>query len=80
MIFEPFQIKNVAFKNRILRSSIGGTTSYYDGTVTPAWKNVEKRFAEGGVAGIISATIGIHPRRLSPLQYPSLRDDNPEST
>jgi 2,4-dienoyl-CoA reductase (NADPH2) len=75
MIFEPFTIKNVTFKNRILRSSLGGRTSYYDGTVTPAWKNFEKRFAEGGVAGIISATIGINKRRLSPLQYPGLHED-----
>jgi hypothetical protein len=75
MIFEPFTIKNVTFKNRILRSSIGGRTSYYDGTVTPAWKNFEKRFAEGGVAGIISATIGINKRRLSPLEYPAISDD-----
>ncbi len=75
MIFEPFTIKNVTFKNRVLRSSIGGRTSYYDGTVTPAWKNFEKRFAEGGVAGIISATIGINKRRLSPLEYPAISDD-----
>lgn len=75
MIFEPFTIKNVTFKNRVLRSSIGGRTSYYDGTVSPAWKNFEKRFAEGGVAGIISATIGINKRRLSPLEYPAISDD-----
>lgn len=75
MIFAPFTIKNVTFKNRVLRSSIGGRTSYYDGTVTPAWKNFEKRFAEGGVAGIISATIGINKRRLSPLEYPAISDD-----
>lgn len=75
MIFEPFAIKNVTFKNRVLRSSIGGRTAYYDGTVTPAWKNFEKRFAEGGVAGIISATIGVNQRRLSPLQYPAISDD-----
>jgi 2,4-dienoyl-CoA reductase-like NADH-dependent reductase (Old Yellow Enzyme family) len=75
MLFEPFSIKNVTFKNRVLRSSMGGRTSYYDGTVTPAWTNFEKRFAQGGVAGIISATICISARRLSPLQYPGLHDD-----
>ena len=75
MIFEPFSIKNVTFKNRILRSSIGGRTCYYDGTVNPAWKRFEKRFAEQGVAGIISATITVDERRWSPLEYPKLSQD-----
>jgi 2,4-dienoyl-CoA reductase-like NADH-dependent reductase (Old Yellow Enzyme family) len=75
MIFEPFTIKNVTFKNRILRSSMGGRTSYYDGTVTSAWKHFEKRFAEGGIAGIISATIDVDDSRLSPLEYPKISDD-----
>jgi 2,4-dienoyl-CoA reductase-like NADH-dependent reductase (Old Yellow Enzyme family) len=75
MIFEPFTIKNVTFKNRILRSSIGGRTSYYDGTVTSAWKNFEKRFAENDVAGIISATITVDDRRWSPLEYPKISND-----
>lgn len=75
MIFEPFTIKNVTFKNRILRSSIGGRTSYYDGTVNPAWKRFEKRFAEGGVGGIISATITVDDKRWSPLEYPKLSHD-----
>lgn len=75
MIFEPFTIKNVTFKNRLLRSSIGGRTSYYDGTVNPAWKRFEKRFAEGGVGGIISATITVDDKRWSPLEYPKLSHD-----
>ena len=75
MIFEPFTIKHVTFKNRILRSSMGGRTSYYDGTVSPAFKNFEKRFATGGIAGIISATIGVDYSRLSPLEYPTLSHD-----
>ncbi len=75
MLFEPFQIKNVTFANRILRSSMGGRTAYYDGTVSPAWVHFEKRFAEGGVAGIISPTISINEARQSPLEYPSLHED-----
>ena len=46
MIFEPFTIKNVTFKNRLVRSSIGGRTAYYDGTVSNAWKNFELRFED----------------------------------
>jgi len=75
MLFEPFDIKNVAFKNRILRSSIGGRTAYYDGSVSPAWKSFEARFARSGVAGIVSATMGVNSRRLSPLEYPSISED-----
>jgi 2,4-dienoyl-CoA reductase-like NADH-dependent reductase (Old Yellow Enzyme family) len=75
MIFEPFTIKNVTFKNRILRSSIGGKTCYYDGTVSPAWKRFETRFAEQGVGGIISATVTVDERRWAPLEYPKLSQD-----
>ena len=75
MLLEPFQIKNVTFANRMLRSSMGGRTSYYDGTVSPAWVHFEKRFAHGGVAGIISPTISVNEMRQSPLEYPSLHDD-----
>lgn len=75
MIFEPFSIKHVTFKNRILRSSIGGKTAYYDGMVSPAWKRFETRFAEQDVAGIISATITVDERRWSPLEYPKLSHD-----
>ena len=75
MLLEPFQIKNVTFANRMLRSSMGGRTSYYDGTVSPAWVHFEKRFAHHGVAGIISPTISVNEMRQSPLEYPSLHDD-----
>ncbi len=75
MIFEPFQIKSLHFKNRIVRSSIGGRTSFYDGTVTSAFKNFEKRFAENDVAAIITATISVDDKRASPMEYPKLSDD-----
>jgi 2,4-dienoyl-CoA reductase-like NADH-dependent reductase (Old Yellow Enzyme family) len=71
-ILEPRVIHNLSFKNRLLRSSIGGRTCNYDGTVTDVWKNFEKRFADGGVGGIISTTFHVNEKRLSPLQYPSL--------
>lgn len=75
VLLEPFRIKNVTFANRILRSSMGGRTAYYDGTVSPSWAHFEKRFARGGVAGIISPTISVNEARMSPLEYPSLHDD-----
>lgn len=75
MIFEPFSIKNLEFKNRIVRSSIGGRSSYYDGQVTSVFKNFEKRFAQHDVAGIISATISVDDKRASPMEYPKLSHD-----
>lgn len=74
-IFEPFTIKDVTFKNRLVRSSIGGRTAYYDGTVSNAWKNFELRFAQNGVAGIVSATLNVNSRRWSPLEYPQISAD-----
>lgn len=75
MIFEPFTLKGVTFKNRLLRSSMGGRLAYYDGTINGAWKNFELSFAEGGVAGLISATLNVGPQRWSPLEYPQLSND-----
>jgi 2,4-dienoyl-CoA reductase (NADPH2) len=75
MLFEPFRIKHVDFGNRVLRSSMGGRNAFYDGTVSPAWTHFEKRFAERGVAGIISATISVNETRMSPLEYPALHSD-----
>jgi 2,4-dienoyl-CoA reductase-like NADH-dependent reductase (Old Yellow Enzyme family) len=74
-IFEPFTVKGVTFKNRIIRSSIGGRTAYYDGTVSNAWKNFELRFAQNGVAAIVSATLNVNARRWSPLEYPQISAD-----
>jgi 2,4-dienoyl-CoA reductase-like NADH-dependent reductase (Old Yellow Enzyme family) len=75
MIYEqPFTIKNVVFKNRILRSSMGGRTCLYDGSVTPAWVTFETRFAKHDIGGIISATISVS-QRASPLEYPRLDHD-----
>jgi 2,4-dienoyl-CoA reductase-like NADH-dependent reductase (Old Yellow Enzyme family) len=75
-MFQPLAIKGVHFRNRILRSSMGGRGAYYDGTVNNAWKNFEVRFARTGVAAIISATMDVDDKRLSPLEYPKLSDDS----
>jgi len=76
VIFTPLTINNkIRFENRILRSSVGGRSCNYDGTVTDVWKNFESTFAEGGVGGIISTTFHVNKDRLSPLQYPSIADD-----
>lgn len=74
-LFEPRTIGGVRFKNRILRSSVGGRTANYDGSVTDVWKNFEKRFADAGVAGIISTTFHVNRDRVSPFEYPSIAHD-----
>src|SRR5438105_1509248 len=72
---EPFTIKGVTFKNRILRSSIGGQLAGADGSVTNVWRNFERRFAKTGVAGLVSATVSVSSRRYSPLYYPDIASD-----
>lgn len=69
---EPRTIKGVTFRNRVLRSSVGGRMCAYNGMVTDVWKNFELRFAHGGVGGIISTTFGVDPDRMSPLEYPTI--------
>lgn len=75
MIFEPLTINQVTFSNRLVRSSIGGRMAYYDGTVNEAWPNFEKRFADGGVGAIVSATLTIDDKRWSPIEYPKISQD-----
>ena len=75
MIFEPFNLKGIALKNRVLRSSMGGRLSYFDGAVSPAWQHFETRFADAGVAAIISTTISVDDKRYAPLNYPKISQD-----
>src|SRR5579862_3877531 len=76
---QPFEIRSGSavyrFKNRIVRSSLGGRMAYYDGTPNNAFKNFEYHFAKNGVAAIISATISVNPHRHSPLEYPQIDND-----
>jgi 2,4-dienoyl-CoA reductase (NADPH2) len=76
-IFDPFEINGVRFRSRVLRSSLGGRMAYYDGMLSPVWKNFERRFADARyhLGAIISATIGVDDMRLSPLEYPKLSHD-----
>jgi len=71
-IFQPLSMRGMNFPNRLLRSSIGGRTCTFDGSVTPVWQHFERRFAQGGVGGIVSTTFHVDQGRLSPPQYPSI--------
>ena len=77
-IFDPFTINGVTFRSRIVRSSLGGRMAYYDGKISPVFKNFERRFArrENQLGGIITATIDVDENRVSPLEYPKLTDDS----
>ncbi len=72
---EPFQIKSLKLKNRLIRSSLGGKFGYYDGSPTPAWTHFEKSFARTGVAALISATMSVDEKRYTPLEYVKIADD-----
>lgn len=75
MLLEPFTLAGVTFRNRLLRSSVGGRMAHYDGTVGSVWKNFEKTFADGGVGGVISTTLDVNRWRESPFEYPPICDD-----
>ncbi len=74
-IFDPVTIGGVEFKNRLMRSSIGGRYAYYDGAVNPAWVHFERRFAEHGIGAIVSATLTVDDRRWAPMEYPKISHD-----
>src|SRR4051812_41979005 len=58
-IFESWPLGGMTLKNRLLRSSISGRIDNYDGSGTPARVAFEERFAQGGVAAIISSHVPI---------------------
>jgi 2,4-dienoyl-CoA reductase-like NADH-dependent reductase (Old Yellow Enzyme family) len=74
-IFAPFTINKVRFRNRVIRSSIGGRNAYYDGTVNDAFAHFERRFAVNNIGGMISATFTVDHSRWSPLEYPAMSSD-----
>lgn len=74
-MMQPLRVKGLTFRNRVIRSSLGGKFAYFDGSVNDAWVHFEKRFARSGVAALVSATITVDDRRWAPIEYPRLSDD-----
>jgi 2,4-dienoyl-CoA reductase (NADPH2) len=74
---DPLTIRGYTFKNRIVRSAIGGQLADSDGSVTPAFANFERRFASTGVSALVSATVNVDEDRSSPLYYAHIPDEAP---
>ena len=74
-IFRPLTINNLTFKNRIVRSSLGGRADYYDGSMSEARIAWERRFARGGVAAIISSNSGIRADGAAVPGYATIDHD-----
>ena len=76
ILFEPLQFRNLAIKNRILRSNISGRFDNYDGSGNQARINWELKFARGGVGAIVSSFVPVQIRgRILPNYATIDRDD-----
>ncbi|HEU4687225.1 MAG TPA: NADH:flavin oxidoreductase [Vicinamibacterales bacterium] len=74
-IFQPLTINGLTFKNRIVRSSIGGRVDYYDGSMSDARIAWDRRFAQGGISAIISSNAGIRTDGIAVPGYASIDHD-----
>ena len=74
-IFRPLTINGVTFKNRVMRSSLGGRIDYYDGSMSGARIAWDRRFARGGVSAIISSNSGIRADGVAVPGYATIDDD-----
>src|SRR5438132_10196080 len=74
-IFEPLKFRNLAVKNRILRSNISGRFDNYDGSGNPARINWELKFARGGVGAIVSSFVPLQMRGCIVPNYATIYRD-----
>ena len=74
-IFQPLTINGLTFKNRVVRSSLGGRVDYYDGSMSDARIAWDRRFARGGIAAIISSNAGIRTDGIAVPGYASIDHD-----
>src|SRR5262245_12021036 len=74
-IFRPLTINGLTFKNRVVRSSLGGRVDYYDGSMSEARIAWDRRFARGGVSAIISSNSGIRADGPALPGYATIDDD-----
>jgi 2,4-dienoyl-CoA reductase-like NADH-dependent reductase (Old Yellow Enzyme family) len=74
-IFEPLQFRNLAVKNRVLRSSVSGRFDNYDGSGTKTRINWELKFARGDVGAIVSSWCGVDQRGFIVPNYAAIDHD-----
>jgi 2,4-dienoyl-CoA reductase (NADPH2) len=74
-LFQPLTINGLTFKNRIVRSSLGGRVDYYDGSMSDARIAWDRRFAKGGISAIISSNAGIRTDGIAVPGYASIDHD-----
>jgi len=74
-IFQPVTINGLTFKNRIVRSSLGGRIDYYDGSMSDARIAWDRQFARGGVSAIISSNAGIRTDGIAVPGYAAIDHD-----
>ena len=74
-IFQPVTINGLTFKNRIIRSSLGGRIDYYDGSMSDARIAWDRQFARGGVSAIISSNAGIRTDGIAVPGYAAIDHD-----
>ena len=74
-IFEPLRFRNLAVKNRVLRSSVSGRFDNYDGSGTRTRINWELKFARGDVGAIVSSWCGVDQRGFIVPNYAAIDHD-----
>lgn len=75
MLFEPFDIRNIALKNRIVRSATYEKMATLDGFVTDKLIDLYKNLALGGAGLIITGNVLVHTSGYSAIQQMCIHND-----
>jgi len=76
LIFSPLKFRNLEAKNRLFRSNLSGMFDDYNGHGGNARINWERKFAEGGVGGIISSYTPVSVRGRILTRYAMIDNDD----
>ncbi len=75
ILFEPYAIGKLTFKNRFIKSSTAESMAGPEGEVTPAMLDFYEATARGGVACIFLGQAFVHPLGKPQLRMTGLHDD-----
>lgn len=76
LIFSPLRFRNLEAKNRLFRSNLSGMFDDYNGHGSNARVNWERKFAKGGVGGIISSYTPVSVRGRILTRYAMIDNDD----